>query len=77
MIDDYPVTVCGECHRASCWQGTYLCEKSRSASTVELCVGDLHNLVLENPDYWFKSPHTGQIDQHARARYESKYGAKP
>lgn len=74
MITDYPVTVCAECHQASCWLGIFLCDKARNAGTVELCVGDLHELALENPEYWFKDPHTGAIDQHALAKYQSYSG---
>jgi hypothetical protein len=73
VIDDYPVTVCSECHQASCWLGIFMCDKARNAGTVELCVGDLNALRLEHPEYWFKSGATGAIDQHAYARYREKY----
>lgn len=73
MIDEYPVTVCSECHRASCWQGIFLCDKAREAGTVELMVADLHSLGIENPEYWFKSPQTGAIDQSALARYRAAF----
>jgi hypothetical protein len=73
MIDSHPVTVCGECHQASCWQGILMCESSRNAATVELCVGDLIVLELEHPTYWFKDPGTGAVDQALFARFREKY----
>ena len=46
------VTVCAECLRASCWQGTFMCEQSQAAGTVEKTRDELKALGLEHPDYW-------------------------
>lgn len=54
------VTVCAECLRASCWLGTFMCEKSRNADTVEMAVSELLQLRREHPD-WF----AGNKDAHA------------
>ena len=69
-ILDRTVTVCAACSMASCWLGIWLCEKHFSAGTKEMTVRELRALGLENPEYWFKSPHTGAIDQHAMAEYQ-------
>jgi hypothetical protein len=45
-------TVCSECLRASCWQGIFMCDKARSAGTVQKTRRQLRKLALENPDYW-------------------------
>lgn len=72
-IEARPVTVCGECHQACCWQGILMCESARDACTVELCVGDLVILELEHPTYWFKDLNTGTVDKAAFARFREKY----
>lgn len=72
-IDAHPVTVCSECHQASCWQGALMCESARRAGTVELCVGDLVILELEHPTYWFRDANTGTVDKAAFARFREKY----
>lgn len=76
MILDREITVCDNCLRASCWQGIFMCEKSRNAGTIEKTVGELHDLSLENPEYWFKSPHTGAIDQHGLGAYLQETGKR-
>lgn len=50
------VTVCSECLKASCFQGTWTCEKARSASTIEKTVGELRELALEAESYWGLPP---------------------
>jgi len=69
-ILEYPVTVCDACLKASCWLGIFLCENHFNAGTKKVAVGELRKLGLEHSDYWFKSPHTGAIDQHAAAEYQ-------
>lgn len=64
------VTVCSKCLRASCWQGHFYCDDSRSAGTVEKTVDDLERLGREHPSYWFIDPETGNIDGQAYADYE-------
>lgn len=44
------VTVCSECHRASCWHGEEMCSKARGAGTVEKTVGYLQARNLEHPE---------------------------
>lgn len=46
------VTVCSACLKASCWQGTWPCEKARGAGTVAKTVGELRELALESESYW-------------------------
>lgn len=65
------VTVCANCLMASCWHGISLCDRARGSATTELTVLKLHLLKYENPEYWFKDPNTGAIDQHALAEYKA------
>lgn len=51
------VTVCSNCLRASCWQGIFMCDESRSAGTVEKDVQELTELNLEHPSYWYPNTH--------------------
>jgi len=46
------VTVCNRCFQASCWQGKFHCDESRSAGTVEMLRSELAKLGWENPSYW-------------------------
>jgi hypothetical protein len=55
---------------ASCWLYIFVCEKFRTAGTCEKTVDELRKLKLESPEFWFKSPCTGAIDQHAMAEYK-------
>lgn len=70
-ILDRLITVCDHCFRAACWQGIFLCDAAKRAGTKEMTVLDLRNLAYEHPQYWFKNPNTGAIDQHAMAEYEA------
>jgi hypothetical protein len=65
-----PVTVCDHCSRASCWLGIFLCDAAQRAGTKEMTVLELRNLAYEHPQYWFKNPHTGAVDQQAMREYE-------
>ena len=69
-ILERPVTVCASCLRASCWLHIFICEDFLRAGTKEMTVGELRALGLEHSDYWFKSPHTGALDQHAVAEFQ-------
>lgn len=51
------VTVCSSCLRATCWQGMFMCDESRYASTVEKDVQELAELNLEHPSYWCPNTH--------------------
>lgn len=46
------VTVCSECLMSSCWQGIFMCEKSKNAGTIEKNIEELEKLNLENSSYW-------------------------
>ena len=46
------ITVCDECLQASCWQGTFMCDRSINAGTVEKTIEELNKLSLEHPSYW-------------------------
>ena len=48
--DDYMVTVCAACLSASCWHYRHICERYRSAGTVERRASDLRKLGREHPD---------------------------
>ena len=48
------VTVCSNCLRATCWQGMFMCDESRYASTIEKDVQELAELNLEHPSYYSK-----------------------
>jgi len=49
------ITVCDACLQASCWQGIFMCDKSRDAGTVEKSIEELQRLDLEHSDYWKES----------------------
>ena len=75
MISDYPVMVCDACRTACCWLGIFMCEESRAAGTAMVTVGELmaEGNPRESVEYWFKNSNTGQIDQHALARFKEEY----
>ena len=52
MNQENTVTVCAECLQASCWQGEFMCEKSRFAETIEMTIEELEQLNLESEHYW-------------------------
>ena len=72
MILDHLVTVCDACFRACCWQGEFLCDDARNAGTCDITVRELSIMGLEHPEYWFKSPDTGAIDQRALAEFHAE-----
>jgi len=51
------ITVCDNCLQASCWQGEFMCERARSAGTVEKTIEELRKLGYEHSDYWRKPQH--------------------
>ena len=55
---DYFVTVCDSCLMASCWHGTFMCQNSINAGTVEKPASSLLAMNLEHKDYF--SPDTIQ-----------------
>ena len=52
MTTKSTITVCAECLQASCWQGVFMCDRSRSAGVVQRTVEELRELGLENESYW-------------------------
>lgn len=50
---DPTVTVCSQCLRACCWQGEFMCDEARYASTVKRKISTLvKGEYGEHPDYW-------------------------
>lgn len=45
------ITVCDKCFKASCWQGTFMCDESRGAKTTQKTRKSLIILDLEHTDY--------------------------
>lgn len=50
--DDYYVTVCDACLRASCWHDYSPCRHAREAGTTELLVSVLRAMRRESPQHW-------------------------
>lgn len=49
------ITVCDSCLRASCWQGSFMCENHKSAGTTTKTIRELKELGKENSFYWLKT----------------------
>src|ERR1700675_323703 len=61
-MDDWMVTVCDACFKASCWQGIYPCDRAKTAGTVERKASELRELDRENLDFYTPAAlakHTG------------------
>jgi hypothetical protein len=55
LSDDDIVTVCSACLRACCWQGSFMCDASMGAGTVDKTVRELRaGQHGEHEDYWRK-----------------------
>lgn len=52
MRNNKKVTVCGNCFKASCWKGYFMCDESQFAGTVEKTIDELKELGLEDSDAW-------------------------
>lgn len=50
--DDHLITVCSACLRASCWNGEFMCDNYRHATTQQMTVKELAQLDIEHPSYW-------------------------
>ncbi len=46
------VTVCANCKRASCWYGSFMCDDSKTAGTIQMTLKELRKLKLESPTWW-------------------------
>jgi hypothetical protein len=46
------VTVCDACLTASCWHGTFPCQRSRDSGTTTRTVGELDGLGQEHPSHY-------------------------
>lgn len=49
---DYWVTVCAHCLTASCWHGSFLCQKFETAGVVEKKASELDLLNKEHPSHY-------------------------
>lgn len=49
---DYLVTVCDKCRMASCWHGTFMCQQSDDAGTIEVLASTLDGEGREHPTYY-------------------------
>ena len=52
---DKAVIVCDYCHRASCWNGIFKCDKYHTTGTTTRTVKELIELKLEHIDYIINS----------------------
>lgn len=52
--EDESITVCDQCFMTTCWQGIFMCDKSRNAGTVERSRKELRVLNKEHESYWEK-----------------------
>ncbi len=47
------ITVCSKCYEASCWQGEFMCDESKTAGTLKLSIEALiARGTREHPSYW-------------------------
>lgn len=46
------ITVCDACLTASCWHGTFMCQKSDEAGTTTRTVAELDQLGREHPSHY-------------------------
>lgn len=54
--EDELITVCDQCFLASCWQGIFMCDKSRDAGITEKSRKELRALNKEHECYWEVKP---------------------
>jgi hypothetical protein len=47
-----PVTVCDACLQASCWHGTFMCERAHNAGITTRNVAELDSLGREHPSHY-------------------------
>lgn len=52
MSDDYMVTVCAKCLRASCWHGEALCDGAAFADVVKRRASELRGVGVEHPSHY-------------------------
>lgn len=50
--DDYLVTVCDACLRASCWHLIFPCHKAATSGTKDVHASTLRKLAKEHPSYF-------------------------
>lgn len=46
------ITVCDACLTASCWHGTFMCQKSITAGTTTRTVAELDRMGKEHPSHY-------------------------
>ena len=49
-MNDYYVTVCSVCRRASCWHGEFMCQQAQGAGTVDVRTSVLRQENREHPE---------------------------
>lgn len=50
------ITVCNKCFRSSCWQGIFMCDKAKTAGTIDLTVKELRlKNTHEHESYWHET----------------------
>ncbi len=64
------VTVCDKCLQVSCLAGEFMCEEAKGAGTTEISIDKLRTCGYENPEWWFRDPGTGVINQAELAEYK-------
>lgn len=47
-----------------------MCDEARYAGTIEMTVAELCDDSRENPEWWFKNPSTGEVDQLLMAQFK-------
>ena len=52
MLNKKKIKVCGNCLRACCYQGIFMCDNWQSANVIEKTIAELKQLNLENFCYW-------------------------
>lgn len=62
---DYYVTVCDKCRTASCWHGEFMCQRSRSAGTIDVLASVLRQEDREHAS-WFSEENLMNVCGHVR-----------
>ena len=67
------VTVCKECRQASCWQGIFMCWKSRHAGIIDVPLYELKREKREHVDYMVATAHhSGSKESATKAEIEAE-----
>lgn len=77
MILERKVVVCDKCLQVSCLAGEFMCQEAKQAGTTQMSIEKLRLCGYENPEWWFRDPGTGRIDQADLAAYRAEVAALP